>query len=106
MEQDPNVKKAVETYRTGKLIGLFTGLVLCVAGLVLTILSFSGSIDWVLEVAGLTSRLVNASPGIVLTVAGVILLIVFNPKVKIKKDDIKRISELDFQLGPRRFKIK
>ena len=64
-----------------KIIGAITGSLLCIAGLVLTLLGLSGSIEWVIEAAGLTSRLGNASPGVFFTVIGYLVLRLYRPKI-------------------------
>lgn len=61
------------------------GYVLISIGVVVMILGFSGDIEWVMEAAGFTSRLVNASPGIVMIIAGTYL--VSKGKIDVKAKD-------------------
>ena len=70
------------------LISLLGGLSCIIAGVVLTILGFSGSIDWIIEVSGFTSRLINACPGIILIIVGAFLIYKSRINVKsISKDN-------------------
>lgn len=71
-----------KSYRTGSVTGVVTGAVLSLSGVVLLILGLSGSIDWIVQVAGLSSRLVNASPGVIVTIAGLAVMVKFKPKVR------------------------
>ena len=67
------------------LISLIGGLGCLIAGIVLTVLGFTGSIEWIIEVSGFTSRLINASPGIVLMILGLFLTLKSRLKIKAKK---------------------
>jgi hypothetical protein len=64
------------------LVSILGGYACIFAGLILTILGFTDSIEWFVEVAGITSRLVNASPGILLMIIG--LIIILKKRLKIK----------------------
>ncbi|GHU56780.1 hypothetical protein FACS189411_08320 [Bacteroidia bacterium] len=64
------------------IISLIGGIGCIIAGIVLTLLGFSGSIEWIVETTGFTSRLINASPGIVLMIIGFIL--VYKSRINIK----------------------
>lgn len=67
------------------LISLIGGVGCLVAGIVLTVLGFTGSIEWIVEASGFTSRLINASPGIVLMIIGFWLTLKSRLKIKAKK---------------------
>ncbi|WP_285815521.1 hypothetical protein [Phocaeicola sartorii] len=67
------------------LISLIGGIGCLIAGIVLTVLGFTGSIEWIIEVSGFTSRLINASPGIVLMILGLFLTLKSRLKIKAKK---------------------
>ena len=67
------------------LLSLFGGIGCLIAGFVLTILGFTGSIEWIVEASGFTSRLVNASPGIVLMIIGFWLTLKSRVNIKAKK---------------------
>ena len=69
-----------------KIVGVITGSVLCIAGLVLTLLGLSGSIEWVLQAGDLTSRLGNASHGVFFTVIGYLVLKLYRPKIANRND--------------------
>jgi len=69
-------------YRTGIIAGIVVGASLIAFGAILTVLGLSGSIEWLLKVEGLESRLVNASPGVLFAIAGVLVVIVYKPRVK------------------------
>lgn len=69
------------------LISLIGGIGCLVAGIVLTVLGFTGSIEWIVEASGFTSRLINASPGIVLMIIGFWLTLKSRPKIKAKKQN-------------------
>lgn len=67
------------------LISLIGGIGCLIAGVVLTLLGFTGSIEWILEASGFTSRVINASPGIVLMIIGLWLTLKSRLKIKAKK---------------------
>ena len=58
-----------------------------IAGIILTILGFTGSIEWIVEASGFTSRLINASPGIVLMIIGFWLTLKSRLNIKAKKQN-------------------
>ncbi len=66
------------------LLSLIGGIGCLIAGIVLTVLGFTGSIEWIVEVSGFTSRLINASPGIVLMILGAFLILKSRIKIKAK----------------------
>ena len=67
------------------LISLIGGIGCLIAGIVLTVLGFTGSIEWIVELSGFTSRLINASPGVVLMILGLFLTLKSRLKIKAKK---------------------
>ena len=69
------------------LISMIGGIGCLIAGIVLTILGFTGSIEWIVEASGFTSRLVNASPGIVLMIIGFWLTLKSRVNIKAKKNN-------------------
>lgn len=71
------------------LISLIGGIGCIIAGIILTILGFSGDIEWVVEVSGFTSKLINASPGIVLIILGTILVIKSRLNINTRKKSKK-----------------
>jgi hypothetical protein len=62
-------------------LGRIVGLLLCVAGVVLIVLGYSGSVDWKLADAGFSDSIQTGSLGIVVLVAGVLLVIFCRPKL-------------------------
>lgn len=69
------------------LISLIGGIGCIIAGIILTILGFTGSIEWIVEASGFTSRLINASPGIVLMIIGFCLTLKSRLNIKAKKQN-------------------
>ena len=69
------------------LISLIGGIGCIIAGIILTILGFTGSIEWIVEASGSTSRLINASPGIVLMIIGFWLTLKSRLNIKAKKQN-------------------
>lgn len=67
------------------LICLIGSIGCLIAGIILTILGFTGSIEWIVEASGFTSKLINASPGIVLIIIGFWLTLKSRLKIKAKK---------------------
>lgn len=67
------------------LLSLIGGIGCLIAGIILTILGFTGSIEWIVEASGFTSRLINASPGIVLMIIGFWLTLKSRLKIKAKQ---------------------
>lgn len=67
------------------LISLIGGIGCLIVGIILTILGVTGSIEWIVEVSGFTSRIINASPGIVIMIIGLILTLKSRLKIKVRK---------------------
>jgi hypothetical protein len=70
-----------QTYRIGLLAGQAVGMIMLLAGVVLSTLGISGNIEWVVEAAGVTSKLTNAGPGLVVAILGVVVLWRYKPHV-------------------------
>jgi hypothetical protein len=79
------IGKIIESEQRGSLPGRMCGVILVVAGLGLMASGLSGSVSWVVQLGGLSSRLTNATPGVFSVVAGVVLLLLSRPNVKIQK---------------------
>lgn len=77
-------QQGLEAYKFGIIFGLVIGGLLCLLGVVLLLMGFAGSIEWLVEAPGIKSKLINASPGIVLSVMGLVILIVYRPRGKEK----------------------
>ncbi|WP_300702119.1 hypothetical protein [Bacteroides sp.] len=92
MDIDPNIANTTFGMQAMKyefiivLISLIGGIGCLIAGLILTILGFTGSIEWIVESAGFTSKLINASPGIVLMIIGFWLTLKSRIDIKAKKN--------------------
>jgi len=56
-----------------------------IAGVVLTVLGFSGSVDITFKSGDTTTHIVTGSLGIVILIAGVVVLVETKPIVKIKR---------------------
>ncbi len=71
-------------YGKAVLIGMCTGAVLCMAGVVFVVLGLAGSIEWIIKAGGLESRLSNASPGAFFAVVGLVVMWKMKPKIRVK----------------------
>jgi hypothetical protein len=69
------------TYRLGLLTGQGIGGLVLLGGIILSLLGISGSIEWLVEAGGVTSKLTNASPGIVIATIGAAILWRYKPHV-------------------------
>jgi hypothetical protein len=69
------------TYRIGLLTGQGIGGLVLLGGIILSLLGISGSIEWLVEAVGITSKLTNASPGIVIAMIGAAILWRYKPHV-------------------------
>lgn len=69
------------TYRLELLTGQGIGGLVLVGGIILSLLGISGSIEWLVEAGGITSKLTNASPGIVIALIGAAILWRYKPHV-------------------------
>ncbi len=72
-----------KAYLIGTILGICIGALFCLFGVVITILGFSGSVQWILKGPSFTSRLVNAGPGVVFAALGVVVLWRYKPKVSL-----------------------
>jgi hypothetical protein len=64
-------------------LGRITGLLLCVAGVVLIVLGYTGSVNWKLTDAGISDSIQTGSLGIVVLVAGAVVSILCKPELTI-----------------------
>lgn len=62
---------------------IMIGCILIIAGIILILLGYLGSINWEINIPGLSSKLSNASPGIICLVAGFLIVIISIPKITI-----------------------
>lgn len=69
------------TYRYGLLTGQGIGGAVLLAGIVLSLLGISGSIEWLVEAGDISSKVTNASPGIVIALIGAALVWHYKPNV-------------------------
>jgi hypothetical protein len=67
------------------LISLIGGIGCLIAGIILTLLGLTGATEWIVEISGFTSKLINASPGVILMIIGFILTFKSRMKIKSKK---------------------
>ena|ERR1700688_4288640 len=72
-------------YFVGTVIGLVVGTILCLGGLAIVIMGFTGSITWLVQGAGLSSKLYNASPGVMFAAFGLVVLWRFKPRIEERK---------------------
>ncbi len=66
-------------YTFGIVLGISVGALFCICGLIIIILGFTGRIEWVMEVDGLTSKLTNAGPGGFFALLGMLILWRYRP---------------------------
>jgi hypothetical protein len=70
-----------QTYRIGLWTGQGIGGLVLLGGIILSLLGISGSIEWLIEAGGITSKLTNASPGIAIAIIGAAILWRYKPHV-------------------------
>lgn len=68
------------------LFSMFGGYTLILGGIVLMILGITGSIDWIVEIDGITSKLINASPGLIMVIVGAFIVLKSRMKIKVTKE--------------------
>lgn len=73
--------KLIETHKTGSIIGIVVGALICSAGLALIVLGLTGSIEWIVKVGSFSSRLANASPGAFFALIGSGIIIAYKPRI-------------------------
>ena len=76
--------KQHKTYLIGTIMGISVGALFSIAGFIITILGFTGSIEWFVEADHIKSKLANASPGVFFAFLGMIILWIYKPKTKSK----------------------
>ena len=69
-------------YILGTLLGIIVGAIFCLSGLIITILGFSGAIEWFFKAGTFQSKLGNAGPGVFFALLGMIILWRYKPKLK------------------------
>lgn len=74
-------ERIVHTHKTGSIMGIIIGGLISFLGIFLLLFGLTGSIDWLVNAGGISSKLINASPGIVIVVVGMIILIRYKPRV-------------------------
>lgn len=100
-------KKTEEEYFKAIRKGQNAGWICIIAGLILTILGFTGSITWFIETLGLKSRIINASPGIIFLVAGVILLLIYKPRIEAESEETTpQVGKRQYSWRRRRMKAR
>ena len=66
------------------ILSLCSGIFCIIGGIILTILGFTGNINWIIEGTDFTSKLINASPGVLLMVIGALIIIFKRLKIRSK----------------------
>ena len=96
LNEHPYVKSVsfVKMSLIGTIIGIIFGGLICISGVVITILGFSGSIEWIFEATNLKSRLTNASPGVFFALLGMIILWRYKPEYYEKEDALMKLDEI------------
>ena len=64
--------------------GLFCGLLCIFGGIVLFILGVTGSVEWLFNLFGLESKVINAAPGIILFIIGLFVIWITRFSVRIR----------------------
>lgn len=77
----------LQIYEAGIKFGQRVAALLCLTGVILTILGLTDSIEWLIEASGLKSKLINAGPGALFVLIGAILLHMYKPRIKYPHDD-------------------
>lgn len=70
------------TYQVSIVFGLVFGAVLTLIGVALCVAGVSGSIDWIVNGKGWSSKLMNASPGVFFSLLGFFIIMRYKPKYK------------------------
>jgi hypothetical protein len=76
-------KKAINADKTATSGGRVIGAILCLAGVVLVILGYSGNVTWKIVGGGISSSVQTGSLGIIILIAGVIVLWMYRSKITI-----------------------
>jgi hypothetical protein len=77
-------KKLIAQQFAVSMVSLVLGALATTAGVVLTMLGLTGTIQWSFSGFGINSKLANASPGIFLCVVGVLIIALNRFVVKIR----------------------
>lgn len=62
------------------ILGIIVGAFFAVSGFVITILGFTGSIEWFFKAGNFTSKLGNAGPGVFFALLGMLILWRYKPR--------------------------
>lgn len=82
----PKTQRYVITLAYGyAFAGLLVGVLITALGVYLIVKGVTGSITWVTQVSGFSSRLANATPGVLLCVGGIIIIFVTRARITIRK---------------------
>lgn len=68
-----------KSYIWGIVLGISVGALFCIVGLVIIILGFNGSIEWIFRVGNVSSKLMNAGPGVFFALLGMLILWRYRP---------------------------
>jgi len=74
------------------LIGLVSGFSTIILGIYLSAKGLLGKIDWIVNVKGIESRLLNATPGVVLFLIGFFIIVFTRYKVKVSKNKTEMLE--------------
>lgn len=91
-------EKIVHTHKTGSIMGLVIGGLIAFGGIFLILFGLAGSIQWLVNAGGISSKLINASPGVVIVVVGMIIIILYKPRVRYEYE-IKRTPKTYYERG-------
>ena len=89
-------------YFWGTILGISIGAFFSIAGFVITILGFNGSVEWFVKAPGFTTKLINASPGVFFALLGMLILWRYKPRGRDKLKIGKFTSETEqffYQFG-------
>lgn len=95
IENMPIEERIVHTYKTGSIVGIIIGGLIAFLGIFLLLFGLTGSIDWFVNVGGISSKLINASPGVAIVVVGMIILIRYKPRIRYEYEIRKTLTEYD-----------
>ncbi len=65
-------EKITHTHRTGSILGIAIGGLICLFGIFLLVFGLTGSVEWLVNAGGFSSKLINASPGLVIVLVGMV----------------------------------
>lgn len=91
-------EKIAHTHKTGSIMGIAIGGLISLLGIFLLLFGLTGSIEWLVNAGGLSSKLINASPGLVIVVVGMVIIILYKPRVRYEYE-IKRTPTTYYEKG-------